>query len=328
MGDHKKSSHKNGDHKKSMGDHKKSSHKNGDHMEGDHKKGSCYNKKHCSPFKKRLEYSCLSHKALLSVARALNKIKGITIKYKLLSDKQLYDKVCHIIRHKFKCKTEACWLNIRKIMNNLSKNEADYFRKYFRPHMPKELIKDYSEWISNFDIEAVLNQYHADLDNFYSYGAIPIDFNKCSVSNLCKINIETHMDKGEHNIGIIFNTDESDEPGKHWISMYIDTMGKNLNNQPGIYFFDSFGSNPMKEIKELIKKLQDQGKKKNIEFIVANNDKSFQNNSFSCGFYCMHFMEHMIRGLPFNKYLGSGLNDKRMIEYQRHCYLHPDEIKY
>ena len=107
----------------------------------------------------------------------------------------------------------------------------------------------------------------------------------------------------------------------------MDITGKNLGGQPGIYFFDSFGSRPMKEVKDLITKIQKQGEKHKIEFVVSHNNKSVQNNSFSCGFYCMHFIEHMLKGLSFNKYLKSGLNDKKMIEYQRHCYLHPEEIK-
>ena len=82
------------------------------------------------------------------------------------------------------------------------------------------------------------------------------------------------------------------------------------------------------EIKgDLIKKIQGQGKKRNMEFLVTHNDKSYQNNNFSCGFYCMHFLEHMLKGYPFKKYLNSGLNDKKMIDYRNHCYLQPEEIK-
>ena len=57
------------------------------------------------------------------------------------------------------------------------------------------------------------------------------------------------------------------------------------------------------------------------------NNKSFQDNTYSCGFYSMHFMEHMLQGLPFHKYLKSGLSDKKMKEYISHCYLDPQEIK-
>ena len=291
------------------------------------KKKSYYKKKHCTPFKQKLPYSCLSHTGIQKIAKALNKIKGIYLDYKGVGDKQLYNKICNIIQNNFNCKTEACWLKIRTLMKHLSKKDAEYFRKHFRPHMPKEIVDDYTEWISNFDIEAVIDQYHEDIPNFFFYGAVPNDFRKCSVSDLCNIDLGTHMKHKENKIGIVFNTDESNKPGKHWISMYIDILGKNLDGDPGIYYFDSFGDSPSKEVKDLIKKIKDQGKQEKIEFVVTNNDRSFQNNTFSCGFYCLHFMEHMLKGVPFHSYLKSGLNDKKMIEYQRQCYLHPEEIK-
>ena len=65
--------------------------------DGGYKRKSHYNKKHCSPFKKRLSYSCLSHKSLLKIAKALNKIKGLKIKYKGLNDKELYHKISNSI---------------------------------------------------------------------------------------------------------------------------------------------------------------------------------------------------------------------------------------
>ena len=57
------------------------------------------------------------------------------------------------------------------------------------------------------------------------------------------------------------------------------------------------------------------------------NDKSLQKNTFSCGFYCMHFLEHMINEIPFSEYISSGVNDKKMIEYRNKCFLHPYDCK-
>ena len=295
-------------------------------MEGGYSKKSQFRKKHCSPTKKRLPYSCLSKKLLLLFAKAINSIGDETIIIKGKSNKYIYNRISHIMKHSFNCKSEACWLNIRKIMNQLSPKDVSLFKEYFRPQMPDDIVDDYTEWISNFDIESVMNQYHNDLDDFYFYGAVPIDFNKCSVSQLCKFNLSQHISNGIRKIGIIFNTDKSNKPGKHWISMYIDIYGKNLHGQPGIYFFDSFASNLVKEIKRLITLIKKQGDKHNIEFISTHNTKPIQNNTFSCGFYCMHFLEHMIRGLPFKQYIKSGLTDKKMIQYRNHCFLNPKEI--
>ena len=297
-------------------------------MDGGFAKKRQYNKKHCSPLNNKTNYSCLSKKSIHIIATALNKIQGIHINKKGLSDKMLYDNISNVIKTNFNCKTEACWLNIRKLMNNLSNKDANYFRRHFRPIMPKDIIDDYTKWISNYDIEAVLNQYHQENSSIYSYGAVPIDFKNCNVSSdLCKINIINHLQKKENKLCIVFNTDNSSGSGEHWMSLFIDILGKNLGGQPGIYFFDSFGNEPMDQIKELIEKIKLQGKDKSIEFIVSNNKNSYQHNNFSCGFYCMHFLEHMIQGYSFKKYLNSGLNDKKMIKYRSQCYLDPKEIK-
>lgn len=290
-------------------------------------KQSHYNKKHCSPKKNKLSYSCLSHKTLINIAKALNKLPNIQINPKL-SDKDLYQTICDTMKTKFNCNNEACWLNIRKLMNNLSYKDSENFKNYFRPHMPSNIVDDYTKWISNYDIEAVLNQYHKELPEVYSYGAVPIDFKNCSVSSdLCKINIKNHMDNNETKLIVVFNTDDSKGPGQHWNSMYVDLLGKNYNSQPGIYFFDSFAAKPMPQVKELIETIKKQGESINKEFIVGVNDKRFQENNFSCGFYCMHFLENMINNVPFKKYINSGLSDKKMIQYRNKCYLHPEEIK-
>ena len=289
---------------------------------------SHFKQNHCSPKKDKLDFSCLSSDVLVKISKALNKLNGFQVKHEGVPEKVLYNKICNVMENNFNCKNEACWLNIRKLMNNLSSEDTQSFREHFRPHMPKEIVDDYTKWISNFDIEAVLNQHHKETPGVYSYGAVPIDFKKCSVSSdLCKINLKQHMDKNEDKLVIVFNTDDSSGPGKHWMGMYVDILGKNLDSQPGIYFLDSFANKPMKEINELIDKLKQQGEDINKEFIVTINDKPLQRNNFSCGFYCMHFLEHMIKGLSFKEYINSGLNDKKMVEYRNHCYLHPKEIK-
>ena len=290
---------------------------------------SHFKQNHCSPKKNTLSFSCLSHKALLKIGQALNKLDGIEINYKSLSDKELHDTIANIMETKFKCKSEACWVNIRSLMNRLSIQDVDYFRQHFRPHMPDEIVDDYTKWISNYDIKKVLEQHDKEKPEVYFYGAVPIDFKKCSVSSdLCKIDLKQHLDNNEHKLAIVFNTDYSSGPGKHWNAMYVDLKGKNLNSQPGIYFFDSFAARPMPQVKELIEKLKQQGSNLDIDFIVTVNDKKLQKNNFSCGFYSMHFLENMINEVPFKKYISSGLSDKKMIEYRNHCYLHPKEIKY
>ena len=69
--------------------------------------------------------------------------------------------------------------------------------------------------------------------DFEFLGAVPIDFDNCSISHLCNINLKDHLRNGISKIGIVFNTDPHDESGEHWISFYTDIHGKNLNGIPG-----------------------------------------------------------------------------------------------
>ena len=191
-----------------------------------------YKEKHCSPFKSgRLNDSCLSRESLIIIADAVIKDRGIKINYKHLDNKELYNRLETIFRDVYKCKTEACWIHNKFVKNNISSNDFEKLKDYFRPPMPKELVKDYTEWLSNFDIEDVLYRHHRNLNDFYFYGAVPIDFKKCSVSHdLCKINILEHKKRSESKLGIVFNTDESNKPGKHWMAMYVDLNGVNIKD--------------------------------------------------------------------------------------------------
>lgn len=283
-----------------------------------------FKKKHCSPKKGKLLYSCFTKSSLYMISNALNQLPGISIDIQQDTPK-LYKDITSIMKQQFQCNTEACWMSIRKFMKLLSPQQANLIRSHFRHAMPDDIVKDYTKWISNFDIIQFLKQYHDEMDDFYSYGAVPIDFKKCSVSqDLCKISIKQHKQRGESKVGIVFNTDESGKPGEHWICMFIDISGDNLEGQPGIYYFDSFGEPPEDEVVELIDKLQ---KETTDMFVVLNNDRQFQENTFSCGFYCMHFLEHMILGKSFDAYKRGKVNDSAMIRYRNHCFLHPDEIK-
>tara|TARA_B100001769_G_C21747396_1_gene409610 strand:- start:4 stop:624 length:621 start_codon:yes stop_codon:yes gene_type:complete len=199
-------------------------------------------------------------------------------------------------------------------------SDKEEFVDSFKPQMPKEWVKNYNEWLSTFEIEDCLEQ-HLDADkSFYFYGAVPIDFSKCSVSDLCSFDIKKHLDKGETKIGIVFNTDPSTKDGQHWISLYMD-LGKHNNDYPGIYYFDSFGRKPPKEIKELIKKTQNQGQKCNCEPYYFYNDYSYQKRNSQCGMYAIHFIKKMLEGLSFEEYLNTKLTDKHMIDLRKDYFI-------
>jgi hypothetical protein len=70
---------------------------------------------------------------------------------------------------------------------------------------------------------------------------------------LCKIDIEKLYRDGKRYIGVVFNLDPHDAPGSHWVSMFV-----NLTNG-GVYYYDSVGKFPGKEVVSLMKRIAQQG---------------------------------------------------------------------
>tara|TARA_B100001093_G_C26777747_1_gene993174 strand:+ start:402 stop:1364 length:963 start_codon:yes stop_codon:yes gene_type:complete len=276
-----------------------------------------YKQKDCAPGKNDVHGSCLDSDLLMKVGGILNKMSKKNKKIMKINRHQsiedIHGDICLNISNISKCSSEACWQTLKSLMNELG-NDREKFKESFKPKMPKEWIKDYNEWLSTFEIEDCLNQHMNSCDEFYFYGAVPIDFHKCSVSDLCSFNMKKHLKKGETKIGIVFNTDPSNKDGKHWISMYIDLIGHNLDSNPGIYYFDSFGRKPPEEILKLIKKIKKQGEKCNKKFMYFYNDYSYQKRNSQCGMYAIHFIKEMINDKSFIDYLNSSLSDKLMIK--------------
>ena len=284
---------------------------------------------HCSPSSQN-GISCLDDKLILKVAKVINKITKNDTKYTQVDlnkpINKIHDEICKILHKMSGCSSESCWMNIKKLMKHMGKDK-EKFKEKFKPVMPNDWVDNYNVWLKTDDIEKCLDQYEDKHDDFYFYGAVPIDFAKCAVSNLCSFNLKKHLSNNQSKIGIVFNTDPHDEPGEHWISLYIDAHGVNMNKIPGIYYFDSYGEKPTKEIEKLVTKIKRQGKGLNIDFKYLYNDHQFQKKNYQCGMYSIFFINEMLKNKSFKRFLNLGLTDDKMKEKRDKFFISPEEIK-
>ena len=213
------------------------------------------------------------------------------------------------------CDNEYCWLD-QLFISNKSEISNDY-----RPKMPSAWKKNKREWLTTSDIEKVMNQYMNKHDDFFFVGAVPIDFDKemsagmCVVDELCKIKIANLVKKGIYQIGIVFNLDPHDKPGSHWVSFYGNLREGKL------YYFDSYGFKPPKEVKKLVERLTEQGKKHNIPMEYRQNKVRHQYKESECGVYSIHFIESMLNGKSFDNYCNSDINDDKMNKLRNKYYV-------
>jgi hypothetical protein len=215
------------------------------------------------------------------------------------------------------CDIESCWLRQNFAKHNLN-NELRYYT--FAPKAPTEWQKNKNEWLSSIDIEQVMRQYEEHYKDFAFLGPSPIDFNskklygECVWDDLCHFNITDMLKKHKKRIGMVFNLDEHWKDGSHWVSMFIDIPTKQ------ICYFDSAGEDIPIEVKNLVEKVENQGKQLDIDFkFHKNHPFEHQMKDSECGVYSIYFIESMLKNPRFTRFKHTRVTDKEM-EKHRNIY--------
>ncbi len=92
----------------------------------------------------------------------------------------------------------------------------------------------------------------------------------------------------------IVNTDESHQPGQHWVAFYTDREATEC--------FDSFGQDPSKYSPKIAEWLKG-------EFKVVQNEDLQSQDSTVCGQYCMYFVLLRAYGFSYEDVLSSFTKD-------------------
>jgi len=213
------------------------------------------------------------------------------------------------------CDNEACW--IKKIMNAEPEVVAE---DTFAPEAPTSWNRDPDEWLTSDDIEKVMRQYEDKHPAFEFLGPSPSDYaapkmaGVCVWEELCNFNLKKYVESGTQQIGVVFNTDPHTEDGSHWVSIFINFRG----NENYIFFFDSTGWRPQKEIREFIQNVTQQGTALGIRFKYYENRKQHQKRNTECGMYCLFMIVNLIEGTrtPQDFMRGDRIPDSHMLEFR------------
>ena len=223
------------------------------------------------------------------------------------------------------CNKESCWL--RQLAFD-SKDVKNLF-SYFAPESPKTWAKNPNEWLSSVDITKVMKQYETTFPSFEFLGPSPIDFDKtpkgessCVFEELCDFELKKYLNPADpkHKIGIIFNTDPHYLSGSHWISLFI-----NVKKQ-FIFFFDSTGDAPPKEITKFVKKIIKQGKDVGLHLKYIVNNKEHQKHNTECGMYSLFMIINLLKETRSPEdFLTTIFSDKEMERF-RSIFFNKEEV--
>lgn len=286
-----------------------------------HTKHKTKKKSICAPATEE-SFTCFTKRSLINIIKSWNdyyKNNKIDIK-KSDTKKVLWSKLNEKLHNK--CSNDYCWTE----QEFLSESKNNLQKTYFRPKKPKEWHSNEREWLNTYDINKVMKQYEKKYDNFHFIGAVPMDFDKklsfgsCVIDELCEINLKQLLNKGKCKLGIILNLDNHDQGGSHWVSLFCDFDSDN------IYYFDSYGYKESKEIRNLMNKLQEQGKELNKDIKIHINNNRHQYKESECGVYSINFIERLLENEPFENISNNITRDDEMFNNRERYFL--DEKKY
>jgi hypothetical protein len=301
----------------------------------------------CSPHSAHIKPSylhdtCYTPAILERIKNEYNKIHPAKDHIRTKDPTKIWKELDERLSH---CNKEDCWLN--QIRDPKLRKQID--RYMFAPDQPYEWKRNPNEWLSNYDILNVLEQYELVYPNFEFIGPTPIDFDtrlggesnaynignerklpegdgagkKCVWNDLCHFSLKEKIREKKTKIGIIFNLDKHDESGSHWVSLFIDIKCRFL------FYFDSAGGDMPPEIKALIDRIQSQAKELRFRFkSYTNGNHDHQKGNTECGMYSLFFIVTMLTGkhTPTSKkmhlgkilelFLHGNIPDKTMEDYR------------
>lgn len=194
------------------------------------------------------------------------------------------------------CETQECLT--KKLGLQLSKDNV---------HKPRGPIDN--EWLDNFNIENTLQNFEIMFPQFKYYKCELSDFlikgsrNKKNDENNITCDMP-FMDDVKKCFGIVYNTAKTGQPGKHWVSMFIDYR---TDGECSIEFFDSGGNDHYRLFSPTLQyfKKEISAKYPNLKVEIKYNAKQHQTGGSECGVYSLFFITSRINGIPYSHF-----NDK------------------
>ena len=250
----------------------------------------------CAPSRPFENGSCIPLYLLVEMAHAYNAMYPDPKKQiKLDSTKELLNGVEYkkYLLYQFNkrldeiCENQQCWIKQKFVKKMQKRMKEELEKETFRPNGPEGKFT----WLNTNDINQVAKQYEAKYPEFKFLGAVPMDFDDLPQYGIKELDFDKLMKEGKTKLGIVFNLDESWQPGSHWTSLYADF------DKGCCFYSDSYGVQMsdrviilMRRIAKFIK--HGLGKKP----IVDYNRLQHQSKGADCGVYSLAFVLRMLRG--------------------------------
>lgn len=235
-------------------------------------------------------------------------------------------KIIDAVKEKTKCETEACIYKNKDVVGILGESDVlSILKKHFKPSGPAFT----TEWLSNYNIDDVLDQFEKKYPSFFHVYFQMRDFAKKKLSesekrspellkhSLNDVDFAKKIKEGSTTFGCVFNTDVSTGSGEHWFCLFGD-----FRKEPyQLEYFNSSGDAPLDEIQVWLDRTKHDLEKKTgktVEVIICRTRHQY--DSHSCGPYSLYYIVNRLKGIPAETFDKSVGGDKRMMEWRRELF--------
>lgn len=245
--------------------------------------------------------TCFSWQSLIRIAKRYNETNP---KDKIVLYRSR-DRLWREIRSKMpECNDERCWIRAKY----LPSSDRNVLLEDFKPPLPRGKY----DWLNTDDIERVLKSYEKVFPAFISLGAHPIDFQSVYPDKFNPLNVAGLLRSGKRFAGMVLNLDRSDQPGSHWVAIFLDLKRKTFE------YYDSYGYKAGKNVKTFFATSFGPG------WEYKENTQTHQRKNSECGVYSIHFIVRRVSGEPFERVVNNIIRDEEMNSY-RSRYFDPYE---
>ncbi len=230
---------------------------------------------------------------------------------KNMSNKEVVEKT----KKTLNCDEESCVVAHPEFEKIAGKKTADEIKKKrFKPDGPWNS----KEWLNNFNIDQVLDQWK---DIYPGFIHIPFQMRDFEQQNteLATINLADEYRNGMKSFGTVVNTDPSDKGGTHWFCIYGDFDSSLIT----LEYFNSSGELPLTEIHEWLHKscnLLEKKMGKKVKIVIVSRNE-IQKSDSECGLFSMFYIYSRLNDIPYQYFskLGS-VTDDDMYEFRKYLF--------
>lgn len=212
------------------------------------------------------------------------------------------------------CESESCVINKPEFYNLYTGNLDELKKNNFKPEGPRNT----DEWLSNYNLDDVLEQWQKKYSDFRHIPFQMRDFEKTK-TELATIDFIEEYKKGTKSFGVIINTDISTGSGIHWFAIFVDFRD---SKKMSIEYFNSSGSLPVKEIHDWLynTKMKMAAHGYDVDVVIVSRIEHQKSNT-ECGVFSLWYIYSRLNNVPyayFNK--NDAVTDDMMYKFREHLF--------